>query len=96
MFETTTRKTCRICNYSDLQNIYSFGEMYVSNFVSSLKDDHISAPLDLVYCNNCSLVQLKHTAPQELLYSKFYWYRSGVNEFMINSLKDIYNTIIGW
>ncbi len=95
MFETTTRKTCRICNYSDLQNIYSFGEMYVSNFVSSLKDDHISAPLDLVYCNNCSLVQLKHTAPQELLYSKFYWYRSGVNEFMINSLKDIYNTIIG-
>ena len=94
MFETTTRKTCRICNYSDLQNIYSFGEMYVSNFVSSLKDDHISAPLDLVYCNNCSLVQLKHTAPQELLYSKFYWYRSGVNEFMINSLKDIYNTII--
>ncbi len=94
MFETTTRKTCRICNYSDLQNIHSFGEMYVSNFVSNLKDKHISAPLDLVYCNNCSLVQLKHTAPQELLYSKFYWYRSGVNEFMINSLKDIYNNII--
>jgi len=32
---------------------------------------------------------LKHTAPQELLYTGFYWYKSGVTETMIKALKEI-------
>jgi SAM-dependent methyltransferase len=66
------------------------GIHYVSNFVP--EEDHSKypkAPLVLVYCPKCTLVQLEHTAPQELLYRRFYWYRSGVTETMRNALKDI-------
>ncbi len=40
-------------------------------------------------CEQCSLVQLKHTAPQELLYARFYWYKSGVTDTMKKALRDI-------
>lgn len=49
----------------------------------------LQAPLDLVICQECSLIQLKHTAPQELLYSRFYWYRSGVTQTMRDALRDV-------
>ena len=51
----------------------------------------IKAPLELVHCNECDLLQLKHSAPQELLYKGFYWYRSGVTNTMKKGLKDIFN-----
>jgi cyclopropane fatty-acyl-phospholipid synthase-like methyltransferase len=35
------------------------------------------------------LVQLRHTAPQELLYSRHYWYRSGVTDTMRAHLRDV-------
>ena len=85
---------CRLCSNKKLTSIYKFGSQYVSNFVN--KNDvkkGIKAPLDLVYCNNCKLLQLEHSAPQEIMYKKFYWYRSSVTDTMINALKDIYTTV---
>ena len=89
--KTTKIKKCRLCNNKKLKNIYNFGTHYVSNFVnkSSIKKG-VKAPLKLVYCNNCSLLQLEHSAPQEIMYKKFYWYRSGVTNTMKLALKDIY------
>ena len=40
-------------------------------------------------CSDCTLLQLHHTAPQELLYARHYWYRSGVTKFMKEALLDI-------
>ena len=90
--KTTERKTCRLCESSELQDILSLGTQYISNFVE--KDEikeGIQAPLDLVQCKSCSLLQLRHTAPQELLYARHYWYRSGVTKFMKDALQDIVN-----
>ena len=42
---------------------------------------------------NCDLVQLKHTAPQELLYSRTYWYRSGVTDTMRFQLGDVVEAV---
>ena len=92
--KTTERKTCRLCESSELQDILSLGTQYISNFVE--KDEikeGIQAPLDLVQCKSCSLLQLRHTAPQELLYARHYWYRSGVTKFMKNALQDIVNSV---
>ena len=50
----------------------------------------IRAPLNLVYCNNCCLLQLEHTAPQEIMYKKYYWYKSGVTKTMRDGLKELY------
>ncbi len=83
---------CRLCHNRKLKNIYSFGNFYVSNFVIKKKiKKSTRAPLELVHCSKCDLLQLKHSAPQELLYRGFYWYRSGVTNTMRRGLKEIYS-----
>jgi len=82
---------CRLCSNLKLERIHNFGNHYVSNFVTKNNiNKGIKAPLNLVYCNNCKLLQLEHSAPQEIMYKKFYWYRSGVTDTMKTALKDIF------
>lgn len=85
---TTTIKHCRVCKSTDISPLYSLGDLYISDFVDK-PDQGIKAPLEMVMCEHCSLVQLRHTAPQELLYSRFYWYRSGVTDTMKKALRNI-------
>ena len=85
---------CRLCHNKKLTQIYNFGNHYVSNFVQKKNIKRgVKAPLNLVYCKNCQLLQLEHSAPQELMYKKFYWYRSGVTNTMKIALKDIFLSI---
>jgi NDP-4-keto-2,6-dideoxyhexose 3-C-methyltransferase len=86
----TTRTTCRICGHDKLTPLYNFGDQYISNFVDpGHAYDGQKCPLELVYCPECTLVQNPHTAPQELLYSGHYWYRSGVTATMRTALADV-------
>ena len=86
----TTRTTCRICGHDQLTPIYNFGEQYISNFVDpGLAYAGEKCPIELVHCPECSLYQNPHTAPQELLYSGHYWYRSGVTATMREALADV-------
>ena len=87
-------KKCRLCGSKDLVEAFSIGDQYINDFVPIEKvGQGIKAPLDLIMCNNCSLIQLKHTAPQELLYSRFYWYRSSITDTMIRELRNVSETI---
>lgn len=84
------RETCRVCGTAGLGTIYSLGELYVSNFLDKDdKSEQVKAPLTLVQCKNCGLVQLKHTAPQELMYKRHYWYQSGFSPIITADLQDI-------
>lgn len=86
----TTRQTCRVCDSSDLTSLFSLGKQYVNNFVNQDRDgEGEEVPIDVELCNNCTLVQLKHTAPQAILYSRYYWYRSGTTKTMRDALRDI-------
>jgi len=88
--ETITRTTCRLCTSNNLRDVFSLGEQYISDFVPKEKiGKGMKAPLELVMCQRCSLLQLRHTAPQELLYARHYWYRSGVTDTMRLALRDI-------
>ncbi len=88
--ETITRTSCRLCGSSSLNGVFSVGEQYINDFVPKERvGKGLKAPLDLVMCGQCSLLQLRHTAPQELLYARYYWYRSGVTETMRLALRDI-------
>jgi hypothetical protein len=92
--ETTTRKTCRLCGSGDLKPVFSLGQQYINDFVPREKiGKGLTAPLDLVICSRCTLLQLRHSAPQELLYSRYYWYRSGVTDTMRRALRDITATV---
>ena len=89
--KTKKIKFCLLCKNKKLKSIFSLGNFFVSNFVR--KDNinkGIKAPLKLLYCSRCSLLQLSHIAPQEIMYKRFYWYRSGVTQTMKNALKDIF------
>lgn len=84
-------KHCLLCKKKKLKSIFSLGNLFVSNFVNKNKiKNGIRAPLNLLYCKNCSLIQLSHIAPQEIMYKRFYWYRSGVTKTMKDGLKDLY------
>lgn len=89
----TTRKTCRVCGSKRLAKVFSLGILYVSTFVSDPHERCIKAPLELVLCDNCTLLQLRHTAPQELLYKRYYWYRSGITDTMRRALRDIVESV---
>jgi NDP-4-keto-2,6-dideoxyhexose 3-C-methyltransferase len=89
MSKSTLKQTfCRSCSSKNLADIISFGNLYLSDFV---KDNSRPAkyPLSLMMCRNCSLLQLKHTAPQSVLYTEHYGYKSGINQTMQNELKEI-------
>jgi NDP-4-keto-2,6-dideoxyhexose 3-C-methyltransferase len=85
-----TRTTCRVCEGS-LESVFSLGEQYVSNFLSPQQPDGPKAPLELVLCSDCKLLQLRDTVAGETMYQN-YWYRSGTNQTMRNALADIANT----
>lgn len=82
-----TRTTCRVCDGA-LEPILSLGEHYVSDFIRPGDSDGTRAPLDLVLCRRCYLLQLRHTVPAEDMYRN-YWYRSGTNSTMRKALGDI-------
>lgn len=81
-------KNCRLCG-GMIDEIFSFGSFYISTFVENPQDNIGSAPLILCQCKNCKLIQLKHSASQELLYSGKYWYRSSLNNKIVSDLQDI-------
>ena len=83
---------CLLCKNKKLTKIFSLGNLYVSNFVVKSKiKKGIKAPLKLLHCRNCELIQLSHIAPQEIMYKRFYWYRSGVTKTMREGLKNIFD-----
>ena len=90
----TTIEACRLCASPSLLPLFSLGSQYVSGFVEPGRETQGEAvPIELVLCRNCTLAQLKHTAPQEILYSRYYWYRSGVTATMREALQDITKSI---
>jgi len=92
--ETFTQTTCRLCGSSGLRDVFSLGDQYINDFVPPERiGKGLKAPLELVMCDHCTLLQLRHTAPQELLYSRFYWYRSGVTDTMRRALRDITESV---
>ena len=82
-----TITTCRSCHASQLTDILSLGEQHLSDFNHGEKVAKF--PLDLVLCENCKLVQLRHTTPSQELYTERYGYRSGINEAIKADLKEI-------
>ena len=62
MPENKTRLTCRVCDGA-IEPVLSLGEQYVSDFPRPGESDGVRAPLELVLCRRCHLLQLKHTVP---------------------------------
>lgn len=80
-------KNCRVCG-NELIHVLSLGDICISDFPLPDQIDAPKAPLQLVLCQKCFLLQLQHSVSADLLYRN-YWYRSGTNQTMRNALADI-------
>src|SRR3990172_2449227 len=81
-------KKSRSCEGKKLNEVISLGKLYLSDFTYGNRYPP-RYPLDLVFCGDCGLVQLKNTTPRELLYTKRYGYKSGVTKTMNEELENI-------
>jgi len=91
MSEVVEITECRSCGSGELKEIISLGEHYISNFIESEEEQEKipKVPLELILCEDCKLLQLRHNAPQELMWNEQYWYKSAINRMIRDDLKDI-------
>ena len=81
-------KKCRSC-YSPLNNkVFDIGELKINAFTTSPNTDVGSAPLALLHCEECDLIQLSHTVREQELYEN-YWYLSRLNKKIVDNLQSI-------
>jgi hypothetical protein len=87
MYKETQK--CRICKSDKLESVLSLGEQYLTGvFPKNLDDKITKGPLDLTWCKECGLLQLKHSYSLDEMYGDNYGYRSGLNNSMVKHLTN--------
>ena len=90
----TEKKDCRLCGTKlPEENILSLGDQCISAFVDG-DQEPILAPLELVLCSECNLLQLRHTTNPDILYTDNYGYRTGLNSTMIKEMESIREAVM--
>ena len=80
---------CRVCKSSNLENVLSLGQQYLTGVFPASKDTAVSyGPVDLVWCNTCMLVQLMQSYSLDEMYGDNYGYNSSLNQSMVNHLQS--------
>lgn len=74
---------CRSCGHSDLKTIMSFGDTPLADAL--LTEEHLTmpeliVPLSLVFCPNCSLLQITETVNPKILFCSDYPYLSSTSK----------------
>ncbi len=88
MTNYTEIKTCRVAkNSQNLLPVLSLGHQALTGvFPKSPSEDVTVGPLELVWCPDSGLLQLKHTYESSEMYGDNYGYRSGLNQSMVDHL----------
>lgn len=79
---------CRICKNVRLKKVGTLGKIAMSDFTKKVQKG-TKSPLSLVYCQNCTLLQLQHNPSRQKMYEEHYWYESGLNPTIINDLRSV-------
>jgi SAM-dependent methyltransferase len=77
---------CRACRSLDLELILDLGSTPLADALirgDQLDRPEITAPLRLVFCSNCSLLQIDETVPPEILFCRDYPYYSSVSQTLL-------------
>ncbi len=77
---------CRSCGSEQVEPILSFGKTPLADALltgDQLSADEITAPLDVVFCTRCALVQITATVPPEILFCRNYPYFSSVSKALL-------------
>ena len=84
--QSTATTHCRVCRSSSLTSVLDLGQQVLTGVFPYPGEEIGAGPLDLVWCGECSLVQLRHSYDPEAMYGKNYGYRSGLNGSMVAHL----------
>jgi hypothetical protein len=80
---------CRISGSNNLITVLSLGEQYLTGvFPKSAAENVSKGPLDLVWCPDSGLLQMKQSYNSEEMYGDNYGYRSGLNASMVKHLSN--------
>ena len=90
----TEIKKCRISKSTSLITVLSLGEQYLTGVFPRTIDEEITkGPLDLVWCPDSGLLQMKHSYSLDEMYGDNYGYRSGLNASMVRHLEQKVKTL---
>ena len=85
---------CRLCEHTDLSLVLELKPTPPANqFTSTPGVEQPLIPLDLVRCNNCQHIQLRHVVSPEVLF-KDYVYVSGTSAVFRQHFRDYANDIV--
>lgn len=85
---------CRISQSTNLINVLSLGEQSLTGVFPKSTDEKITkGPLDLVWCPDSGLLQLKQSYNLDEMYGDNYGYRSGLNASMVKHLTHKIRTL---
>jgi hypothetical protein len=79
---------CRICGSTELKVVIDFGELALTGVFIENGQEVPRAPLKLMHCKVCGLVQLGHKYDQNSLYGETYGYESHLNKSMVEHLQQ--------
>ena len=94
MFEAIN--SCRSCGNEHLSTIFDLGMSPLADVFlwdDQLAEDEITAPLELLLCPQCSLVQLGAVVPPEILFCRDYSYLSSVSPSQLHYFTKSANAI---
>ena len=85
----TEIKKCRISGSTNLITVLSLGEQCLTGvFPKSPNEQITKGPLDLVWCPDSGLLQMKQSYSLDEMYGDNYGYRSGLNSSMVRHLQQ--------
>ncbi|MDO8482919.1 MAG: class I SAM-dependent methyltransferase [bacterium] len=90
------RKTCRICKGKNLEKTLDLGAMPPANAFlpkSDLGKSEERFPLELYFCNECSLLQLRHVVDPVTLF-KNYHYQTSASGPLVAHFKEMSEDIV--
>src|SRR5688572_2237517 len=80
---------CRVSGSPNLLTVLNLGRQVLTGvFPRGAKEQVTAGPLDLVWCPDSGLLQLRHSYEPSEMYGENYGYRSGLNQSMVNHLAD--------
>ena len=83
--------TCRSCGGGRLELVMSFGRTPLADRLltaGQLAGPEITAPLDLLFCPGCTLLQIAETVPPEVLFGGDYPYFSSVSQTLLRHSRE--------
>ena len=80
---------CRVSGSKNLVSVLNLGYQELTGvFPKSASQQVTCGPLELVWCPDSGLLQLKHSYDAAEMYGDNYGYRSGLNQYMVDHLTD--------